>query len=713
MPALKDYNIFDFTRDDEDDGVVADMNNLDTTIKKELLQFKLQEVWTLVDLPNGKRAIGTKWVFRNKKDERGIVIRNKARLAILTYASFKDDVAYQMDVKSAFLYGKIEEEVYVCQPPGFEDPNFPDRVYKVEKTLLDNEFQRGKLTKPYSSKGTKQKKDGIFISQDKYVGEILKKFGFIEVKTTSTPMETQKPLLKNEDGEEVDVHMYRSMIGSLMYLTSSRPGSMYLKGQQKLGFWYPKDSPCDLVAYIDSDYAGASLYRKSTTGEAEHVAASSCCGQVLWIQNQLLDYGSRRSKRKDTEVPRSSGPITNVADETVNEEMDDRTSSGSGPRRQETIGDTIAQTRSENVSKLSNDPLLARVIDLEKTKASQAQEITSLKRRVKRLEKKGGSRTHGLKRLYKVGLSRRVKSSDEKGLGKEDASKQGRIADIGTDAGINLASTHFDADTYMFGVHDLVGDEVVVESEVAVKAASTIPVSVAITTTTVITDDEITLAKALVELKSAKLPTTAATTVTTASTRPKAKGIVIHEEEKTTTPIKDQLMLDEELAFKLQAEEEEEYRLVRQREEEANIVSWDNVSKRAGEDLQQESIKKQKVDEDNETTELQRLIKVILDKEEVGIDVIPLATKPPSIVEYKIHKEGKKTYYQIIKANGSSKMYLVFSHMLKNFDREDLETLYKLVKAKHGSTRPEEGYERMIWGDLKIIFDPHVGLENI
>ncbi|GJT42610.1 putative ribonuclease H-like domain-containing protein [Tanacetum coccineum] len=346
-------------------------------MQEELLQFKLQEVWTLVDLPNGKRAIGTKW----------------------------------MDVKSAFLYGKIEEEVYVCQPPGFEDLDFPDRVYKVEKALyglhqaprawyetlstylLDNGFQRGKIDKTLfirrdkgdillvqvyvddiifgstkkslctefekmmhkkfqmSSMGeltfflglqVKQKEDGIFISQDKYVTEILKKFGFTDVKTASTPMETQKPLLKDEDGEEVDVHLYRSMIGSLMYLTSSRPDIMfavcacaryqvnpkvshlhavkrifrYLKGQPKLGLWYLKDSPFDLVAYTDSDYAGASLDRKSTTGgcqflrcrliswqckkqtvvansttKAEYVAASSCCGQVLWIQNQLLDYG--------------------------------------------------------------------------------------------------------------------------------------------------------------------------------------------------------------------------------------------------------------------------------------------------------------------------------------------------------------------------------------------------------------------------------------
>ncbi|GKE74363.1 putative ribonuclease H-like domain-containing protein [Tanacetum coccineum] len=104
-------------------------------MQEELLQFKLQKVWTLVHLPNGKRAIRTKWVFRNKKDDRGIVIRNKARLVAQGYIQ-EEGIDYdEMDVKSAFLYGTIEEEVYVCQPPGFEDQQFPDKVYKVEKSL--------------------------------------------------------------------------------------------------------------------------------------------------------------------------------------------------------------------------------------------------------------------------------------------------------------------------------------------------------------------------------------------------------------------------------------------------------------------------------------------------------------------------------------------------------------------------------------------------
>ncbi|GJU65613.1 putative ribonuclease H-like domain-containing protein [Tanacetum coccineum] len=175
-------------------------------MQEELLQFKLQQVWTLMDLPHGKRAIGTKWVYMNKKDERGIVIRNKARLVaqgytqeegidydevfapvarieairlFLAYASFKDFVVYQMDVKSAFLYGKIKEEVYVCQPLGFEDPEFPDKVYKVEKALY------GLHQAPRAWTKVKQKDDGIFISQDKYVTDVLKKFDFSHLKTQS------------------------------------------------------------------------------------------------------------------------------------------------------------------------------------------------------------------------------------------------------------------------------------------------------------------------------------------------------------------------------------------------------------------------------------------------------------------------------------------------------------------------------------------------
>ncbi|GKA06395.1 putative reverse transcriptase, RNA-dependent DNA polymerase [Tanacetum coccineum] len=309
MQSLENTGIFDDAYDDREVGVEADLNNLETIMnvspipttrihkdhpKDQIIRdinsatqtrrmIKIYEehamVWTLVDLPIGKRAIGTKWVFKNKKGERGIVIRNKARLVAQGY-TYEEGIDYdEMDVKSAFLYGTIEENVYVCQPPSFEDPQFPDKMSSIEELTFFLGLQ------------LQQKKDGIFISQDK---------------------------LWSKDYEEavnVDVHLYRSMIGSLMYLTTSRPDITfvvcacarfqvtpkvshlyvvkrifrYLKRQPKLGLWYPRNLPFDLEAFSDSDYAGASLDRKSTTGE--YVAAANCYGQVLWIQNQMLDYG--------------------------------------------------------------------------------------------------------------------------------------------------------------------------------------------------------------------------------------------------------------------------------------------------------------------------------------------------------------------------------------------------------------------------------------
>ncbi|GJU63843.1 putative ribonuclease H-like domain-containing protein [Tanacetum coccineum] len=415
MPDLEDTTdllntgIFSGAYDDEDVGAEADLNNLETTMNVSPIPTtrihkdhpKEQIIGDPLLAPQTRRMTKSAqehaMVYRNKKDKRGIVVRNKARLVaqgytqeegidydevfapvarieairlFLAYASFMGFIMYQMDVKSAFLYGTIEEEVYVCQPPGFEDPQFPNKVYKVEKALyglhqaprawyetlstylLENGFRRGTIDKTLfikKDKGdillvqVKQKDDGIFISQDKYVADILKKFDFVTVKTTSTPIETNKALLKDEEAEDVDVHLYsvdvhlyRSMIGSLMYLTASRPDIMfavcacarfqvtpkvlhlhavkrifrYLKGHPKLGLRYPRDSPFDLEAFFDSDYAGASLDRKSIIGgcqflgkrliswqckkqtivvnsttEAEYVAAAICCGQIVNFLN--------------------------------------------------------------------------------------------------------------------------------------------------------------------------------------------------------------------------------------------------------------------------------------------------------------------------------------------------------------------------------------------------------------------------------------------
>nr|GEW01557.1 hypothetical protein [Tanacetum cinerariifolium] len=372
----------------------------------------------------------------------------------------------------------------------------------------------------------------------------------------------------------------------------------------------------------------------------------------------------RKSTRKDTQVPQLSGPTESVIDEVVYKELDDslvraattassleaEQDSGGGPRCQEAMGDTIARL---GLRECLNFLMIHCSQEIKNT---QANEIDSLKRRVKKLDKKQRSRTHKLKRLYKVGQTANVESSDdEQSL-------------------------------------DLLGEEVFVA-----------------------TQDDNVVEK---EVDAAQ---------------DKGKAIMIEEHVKLKK--KDQIMIDEEVTLKLQAELQAEFdkeqKLAREKEKEANIAlieTWDDMfdrafkrvntfvdfrtelvegsSKRAEEEMTQESAKKQKVDDDKEIADLKQLMKII-PKEEIAIDAIPLAVKSP-IVNWKIYKEEKKSYYQIIRAGEKSKMYLVFSHMLKDFDKEDLEDLYNLVKAKYGSTRPVKDLDLILWGDLMTMFEPHV-----
>ncbi|CAH9094710.1 unnamed protein product [Cuscuta europaea] len=407
-------------------------------MQDELNQFDRLEVWTLVPKPPQKTIIGTKWVFKNKKDEEGTVIRNKARLVakgynqqegidydetfapvarneairlFLAYAAHKNFTVFQMDVKTAFLNGVLEEEVYVAQPEGFVDPRYPNHVYKLKKALyglkqaprawydalteflVDSGFSKGKIDTTLFIKRQKsdiiliqiyvddiifassnpclckhfeklmktkfemsmmgelnfflglqvrQLSDGIFINQSKYILEMLKRFNIDSKSSMPTPMSPTNKLDSDPSGKSVDATNYRAIIGSLLYLTSSRPDIVfstclcarfqanpkeshltavrrilrYLKGTVHLGLWYPKHSGFDLVGYSDADFAGCRMDRKSTSGavqflgdklvcwsskkqncvststaEAEYVAAASCCSQILWMKTQLKDYG--------------------------------------------------------------------------------------------------------------------------------------------------------------------------------------------------------------------------------------------------------------------------------------------------------------------------------------------------------------------------------------------------------------------------------------
>ncbi|GJT00659.1 retrovirus-related pol polyprotein from transposon TNT 1-94 [Tanacetum coccineum] len=671
------------------------------------------------------------------------VARIEAIRIFLAFASYMRFIVYQMDVKSVFLYGIIDEEVYVSQPP-----------------------------------------------------EILKKFDFDSVKTVSSPIETQKPLIKDEEATDVDIHLYRSMIDSLMYLTTSRPDIIYLKGKPKLGLWYLKVSSFDLEAYSDSDYAGANLDRKSitrgyqflgrrliswqckkqrimatSTTKAEYVAAANCCGQNDQPIAAIVQGRQNGSRAKlSIAKPKLSADSTKIESMKLEDMMEERRIFKCWFHYHTTNGHQF--TMSNRHQELASP---------EQT----ASELASLK---------------------------------QTALGKDFSNPlivDSLLKTIWLSMHQVIAMNH-----WLFQSKQLLFT----------------------TTTTTITNIEITLAQALVELKSAKpkadkvmiqepeqgtttptlTTTTAATTITAVKVQDKGKGKMVEPEPVKKMSKKELLRLDEELAFKLQAEEEEEERLAREKSQqfkEANIA-WDDEQdkltdeekarlflqfleqrrkhfaatraeekrnrpptrsqqrsimctylknmdgwkpkslknksfaniqelfdkamkrvntfvdyrnelveesskkveaeivhesslKREREELEQESSKKQKLEEDKESKELKCLEIIPDDGDDVTIDVTPLSTKSPTIVDYKIYKEGKKSYFQIIRADGKTQMYLIFGKMLKNFDREDLEVLWSIVKARFKKTEPMNYMDNFLLLNLKTMFEHHVEDNNM
>ncbi|GJR68994.1 hypothetical protein Tco_0015059, partial [Tanacetum coccineum] len=338
----------------------------------------------------------------------------------------------------------------------------------------------------------------------------------------------------------------------------------------------------------------------------------------------------------------------------------------------------------------------------------------------------------------------RVESSDnEESLGK-DASKHGRTDAIDADEEINLVSVHDEMEVDEEVVEEInlvsVHDEMEVDEEVVevintakliidvaqvsvagdkVSAASAATTVSAATTTTATIVDDITLAQALKEMKVQNLRRKSFDEETALKLQAgfdEEERLAREKAEKeqednialieTLDDIQAKIDVDHQLAERLQAQEQEELsieekailfqQLLEKRRKHFAAKRNRGKEKRAGTELAQEITKKQKVEDNKEIVEIKKLMEIILDEENVAIDVIPLAVKSPSIVDWKIHKEGRKSYYQIIRADGKSQMYMIFSHMLKSFDKEDLETLYKLVKAKYESTRPVEDLDLIL-----------------
>nr|GEX06404.1 hypothetical protein [Tanacetum cinerariifolium] len=257
IPELEDITYSD---DEDDVGAEVDFNNLETSIIVSPIPTIRVHKDHHVSQIIGDRSSTTqiRSMTRVVKDQGGLtkMFNDDFQTCMFAFFLSHEEPKRQMDIKSAFLYGTIEEEVYVCQPLGFEDPDHPNKVYKVVKAVY------GLHQAPRAC-------------QDKYVAEILRKFGLIKGKSASTPIDTEKPFLKDPDGKDVDVHTYRSMLGSLMYLTLSRPDIMFAEiYNRRMSIPWMQ---IDLLAMQEAFIVATSSI------EAEYVATASCCAQVLWI----------------------------------------------------------------------------------------------------------------------------------------------------------------------------------------------------------------------------------------------------------------------------------------------------------------------------------------------------------------------------------------------------------------------------------------------
>ncbi|GJT51331.1 hypothetical protein Tco_0977488 [Tanacetum coccineum] len=422
----------------------------------------------------------------------------------------------------------------------------------------------------------------------------------------------------------------------------------------------------------------------------------------------------RIRRRRDTEVTQASEP-TVFDDDTVPNKSNDLLSRE----------DRLQLTELMNLY----TTLQTKVLELEKTKSSQQLKIESLERKVKKLEMDKNKRTHKLERLYKVGLSARVVSSDDEKPSfdvQEDEFKQGRrISDIDDDADITLVDEGEGRNEEIFDAErDLAGEEVVVEEVMVEKVV----VEKKIVEEEILNKDEATLAQTLADIPKVK-------------NLDKGKGKMDEIEKPVKLSRKEQITEEqEELTIKeksrlfVELMEKRKKHFAAKRAEEKrskplskaqkrkfmstylkNMAAMDSEvlegsSKRAGDELENEAKKKQKKDDDEEIAKLQTLIEIVPNEEEVAINAIPLASKSPVIIDYAIYKEGRVVYYKITRAGTGERyiLYRVFSQLLQSFYREDLETLWKLVKERQGEIRPTEGYERVLWEDLKVIFEPHV-----
>nr|GEV26944.1 hypothetical protein [Tanacetum cinerariifolium] len=754
--------------DEEDVGAKADFSNLETSITISPIPTTRvhKDHPTTQIIGDLSSAPQTRSMTRMVKEQ----ARIEAIRLFLAYASFMGFMVYQMDSKRAFIYGTIKEEVYVCQPLGFKDPNYPDKVYvddiifgstnkelcKAFEKLMKYKFQMssiGELTF-FLGLQVKKKDNRIFISQDKYVAEILRKFGLTDGKLASTPIDTEKPLLKDPDGEDVDIVDFLTA-HPIQYALMVNPAIYVSCNKQFWAFVLIKKSndAVKLQALIDRKKV---IITEDKIQKALRLvdADGIDCLTNEEIFDELARMGYEKPSTKLTFykaffLAQRKFLIHTIDDAEVQEDEDDNEISVAPtpplptpattplPPQQEPIPSSpLAQSAQPLSPPLQQPSQTAYISKSSMPLLIKLMETCAILTK-KRLEKKMRTKHSGLKRLKKLGTSQRVEFSIDTIVDdQEDAFKWGGIAELDANEDVTLED---------------VDDEVKMDANIQGRLAESqakaynLDLQHAKKVLSMQDTDEANPAEVEEVLEVVIAARLMTKVVTTAAQVPKASALRKRREPK---PLKRQAQIEQDEAFarKLKAELNaninwnDVLEKVMRREKQDNTVMMYQALKRkpvtkaharknmmiylknmAGFKMDffkgmtyneirpiyekhynfiQAFLEK----ESEELTEQEEGSKrKVNDDDDVNTEATPLASKVP-VVDYEIHHKNNKPYYMIIKADGTHKLFLSFTTLLKNFNREDLEALWKIVKERFESTKPKNFSDDFLLKTFKILF---------
>nr|GEY05358.1 putative ribonuclease H-like domain-containing protein [Tanacetum cinerariifolium] len=660
---------------------LQDPHNTDDDVADAAFDVKENENDVHVSTNESNKTDNKKHDEKAKRDDKGKSLVDSCTGVSDLRAEFEEfsfNSSNRMYVKSAFLYGTIKEEVYVCQPPGFKDFDYPDKkLCTAFEKLMKEKFQMssmGELTF-FLGLQVKKKDDGIFINQDKYVPKILRKFSFTDVKSASTPIETEKPLLRDPDGEDVDVHIYRIETIRLFLAYASFMRFMVYQMDVKSALLYGTIEEevyvCQPPRFEDPDYPDK-VYKVVKALYGLHQAPRAA--QVGDLSSHSTKYSSPALTKKMFANMRRVGKGFFGVDTPLFED-DDVVDEGATSVAVDDVPATVDEPYIPSPTPTTQPPPPSQGLpSTSQDKIAQTLEITKLKQRVKKLERRNKL--------------------------KEDADEDVTLKDV--------AAVEKDAE-----IEENADDDEIEPAKLkeVVEVVTTAKLMAKVVTT------------ASATITAATTPIHASTITAAPSAARRRKGVVIKDLEETTTPSiiihskpksKDNgkgIMVEEPKPLKKQAQIEQDnvvmrYQVLRRKpqtkaQDRKNMMIY--LRNMAG--FKMDYFKGMSYDDIRLIFKKKFNSNIVPnDEDDVYTEATPLARKVP-VIDYEIYTENNKPYYKIIRADGSSQLFLSFLSILRNFDKEDLEVLWQLVKEIFASSKPKNFSDDFLLTTLTYMFE--------